>query len=130
MGSVRGSHIVPSLGRVTVAPSPQRRTGTIENFSLPHSISEGESINIISLAPILPVVAPLRIVVNGISGQEIAYSVDSITQSIWENGNQKIGIDNQYYRNDGIKLICFEGSVDINSIDVYIDFEKVQLTHN
>lgn len=104
--------------------------GTIENFSLPHSISEGEAINIISLAPILPVVAPLRIVVNGITGQEIAYSTDSSTQSIWENGNQKIGIDHQYYRNDGIKLICFEGTVVINSIDVYIDFEKVRLTHN
>ena len=129
MGSDRGSYIVPSLGRVTVAPLPLSRTGTIENFSFPHSISEGESINIISLAPTLPVVAPLRIVVNGISGQEISYSKDSSTQSIWENGNEKIGIDRQYYRDDGIKLICMEGTVDINSIDLYIDFEQVQLIH-
>lgn len=129
MGSDRGSDIVSTLGPITVVPLPPSRVGTIENFSLPHTINEGNNIQISSFVPVLPDVITLRIVVNGVPSKDITYSKDTTLQSIWENAGQVIGIDPRFYSKDAITLTCFGGSIVINTIDVYIDGEKVDLIY-
>ena len=81
-----------------------------------------------SIVPALPAEYKLRIVVNGVSGQEITYNSNS-NEQIWRDGSNIISVDRSRYVEGSINLIGYSTTV-ISNIDVYVDGEKLNLTYN
>lgn len=109
-----------------MVPSPPERSGKYSN-QLPYIVSKTGNYSITSIKPSLPETYSCQFVVNGVPGPIANYSNSKFDKTkIWESGS--VFISAQEYPDFGDIDYQVSGEITINTLDVYIDGVKMNLT--
>ena len=109
-----------------MVPSPPERSGSIVGNELPYSITNGGAFDVYDINPPLPEIFSIRVVVNGINGKYALFPDDN-QKAIWENEGTELKLTYDVSSPDIFSLIS-NSAFTINTLDVYIDEEKMNLT--
>ena len=109
-----------------MVPSPPERSGKYSS-SLPYIVRVSENYSITSINPSLPETFSCQFVVNGVPGPIVNYSNSKFDKTkIWESGAVYISAQ-KYPGFDDIDYGVY-GEITINTLDVYIDGVKMNIT--
>ena len=109
-----------------MVPLPPELSGSIVGNELPYSIINGGALDVFDINPPLPEIFSIRVVVNGINGKEANFPDDN-QKAIWENEGKELKLSYDVSSPDIFSLIS-NSAFTINTLDVYIDGEKMTLT--
>ena len=94
---------------------------------LPYNVVESNYYSISSINPSLPDTFSCQFVVNGVAGPIANYSNEKFDNNrIWESGSVYIVVTK--YSDENVIRFAVYGDITINTLDVYIDGVKMNLT--